>query len=140
MLLKRIYEHTDPEHPKLSHIELRHTGTHAAQNFSRRLVDAAIAEGWMTLSRGKLILHVKPEDLTYTIKRAPGHYCLHCGEKIESDVLGTQAREHVAKHHDGVASPDPDWPAGYLATHAYECVLDGAQHAKFRRVIPGRKG
>lgn len=140
MLLKRIYDKADPKAPTLAHVECRHTGTHAEQNFSRRLVEGAVSEGWMTLSRGKIILHTKPDDLTYTIKRAPGHYCLHCGEKIDSDALGAGARKHVAEKHEGKPSPDKHWPAGYLVTNAYECVLDQAQHVKFKAVIPGRKG
>jgi len=134
MLLKRIY---DKE--KLDHIELRHTGTSAEQNFSRRLVEGAVSEGWMTLSRGKIILHAKPEDLTYTIKRGPGHYCLHCGEKIESDALGAAARAHMAEKHDGMESPDRHWPAGYMVTHAFECVLDDKQHEKFKALPMGAK-
>lgn len=141
MLLKRIYDHADAKAPKLSHIELKHTGTHAEQNFSRRLVEGAVAEGWMTLSKGKIILHAKPEDLTYTIKRAPGHYCLHCNAKIESDGLGAEARQHVASQHAGEKSPDPAWPHGYLVTNAYECVLEEGQHRKFKaRPMGAKKG
>lgn len=113
MLLKRIYKpqaEKDPKVPVLSHIELRHTGTHAEQNFSRRLVEAAVKEGWMKIEGDKLALLAKPENLVYTIKRTPGRY------------------------------DNPKAPAGYEVTNAYECVLDAAQHAKFRRVIPGRKG
>ena len=132
MLMKRIYDRSDPEKPKLSHIELRHTGTHAEQNFSRRLVEAAAAEGWVTISRGKLILHAKPEDLNYTILRSPGTYCCHCGEKLSSDPAGVEARAHIAAKHKGVDSPDAANPAGYRVTHAYECALDTAQHAKFK--------
>ncbi len=140
MLLKRIYDHADPKAPKLAHIECRHSGTHAAQNFSRRLVEAAVSEGWMTLSRGKLTLHAKPEDLTYTIKRGPGHYCCHCGEKLESDATGAGARTHIAEKHAGSESPDKQWPHGYAVLNAYECVLNPAQHAKFRAYPIGTKG
>jgi len=132
MLLKRIYEGA-----KLQHIALRHTGVKAEQNFSRRLVEGAVADGWMTLSQGKIILHVQPEDLVYMIVRGPGHYCCHCKEKLDGSGFGAQARAHVKEKHAGASSPDPQWPAGYCVVNAYECVLDTAQHAKYK--APGKK-
>lgn len=139
MLLKRIYDHTDPKAPKLKHIEVKHTGVSAEQNFSRRLVEQGVAAGWMTLSKGKLVLHVKPEDLTYTIMRTPGHYCLHCGEVLTSDSLGEAARLHIAAKHADAKSPDAQWPHGYYVTHAYECALDIAQQEKFKARRMGEK-
>ena len=94
MLLKRIYRKPEGweakrdakgnvlNPPPLDHIAVKHTGTHAEQNFSTQLVEAAVTEGWMTLGQGKLSVHGKPEGLVYKIKRAPGHYCCHCGEKL----------------------------------------------------------
>lgn len=141
MLLKRIYSNETGKPPKLDHIVVKHTGVSVEQNFSRRLVEGAVAEGWMTLSRGKIIVHAKPEDLVYTVKRAPGHYCVHCGEKLDSDTNGQGARKHVAEKHAGAKSPDPQWPHGYAVTNAFECVLDEKQHAKFKATPIGtRKG
>jgi len=136
MLMKRIYGSDG----KLDYVELRHTGTGEAQNFSRKLVEAGTAEGWILFEGGKLTLKVKPEALVYTVKRTPGYYCLHCNEKLVSDVLGTEARAHVAAKHAGAsASPDKAWPMGYLVTHAYECTLDPKQHEKFKALPMGAK-
>lgn len=67
--------------PPLSHIEIKHSGAHPAQRFSTGLVAAGLAEGWMTISKGQLIVHGQPEDLIYTIKRVPGEYRLTDGGK-----------------------------------------------------------
>jgi hypothetical protein len=93
MLLKRHYNKPDgwvkevdekgdcTNPPPLSHLEVKHTGTHPAQHFSTGLVAAGLAEGWMTIGPGKLILHGKPEDLVYTITRVPGEYRTKDGQK-----------------------------------------------------------
>jgi hypothetical protein len=112
-------------------ISVKHTGTHATQNFSRRLVDAGIAEGWMSMSRGMLTLHAEEEDLTYTILRMPGMYCCHCDAKLEDDPSGATGRAHLAAEHAGTPSPDPSNPAGFRVTNAYECELDEEQHARW---------
>lgn len=154
MLLKRIYatpkgwakvlnvrgkdgKLTDPKKPEgeclnpppLDHVALAHTGVKPKQNFSDRLVHGALAEGWASISKGKLVLHVEPEELTYTVQRAPGLYCCHCGERQGDQLV---ARAHVAAAHAGVASPDKANPAGYLESQAYECTLDAQQHDRFR--------
>lgn len=162
MLLKRIYDKPegwerqvntralggvaliDPKKPEgaclnpppLSHIEVKHTGTTPEQNFSDRLVYTGIREGWITLSKGKLIVHGQPEDLRYTVKRGPGHYCCHCGAALEDaarfvakDV--TAGMQHVADAHPDKESPDPGNPAGYCRVLAFECVLDSEQHTKY---------
>jgi len=163
MLLKRIYDKpegwerrvniralggvalTDPMKPEgaclnpppLSHIEIKHTGTSPEQNFSDRLVAAGLAEGWITLGKGKLVLHGKPEDLNYAVKRLPGYYCCHCrsalpdaGTIVAPGV--TAGMQHVADAHSEKESPDPGNPAGYCRINYFECVLDSAQHEKFR--------
>jgi len=122
--------------PPIAHVEIRHTGTHAEQNFSTSLVEAAVADGWMTLGRGKLTVHGKPEDLVYTIKRGPGHYCCHCGERLPDAAAFvapkvTGGMQHVAAVHAGEKSPDEGNPAGYCRLNHYECVLDAKQHEKF---------
>src|SRR5262245_58132058 len=109
MLLKRIYHHDAHGHPTtLSHVEVKHTGPFPEQNFSHRLVNTGIAEGWMTLSRGELLIHAGDEDVVYTINRIPGRYCCHCGSSLAGEG---EARAHVAAEHAGVASPDPQNPA-----------------------------
>ncbi len=118
--------------PPLDYVSCAHTGVSPEQNFSAGLINAALSEGWATISKGVLTLHVVPEDLIYTIKRMPGRYCCHCGEKLPDDSTGELARGHVATAHPGAESPDPSNPAGYCMTSAYECVLDAAQHERFR--------
>lgn len=128
MLLKRFYK-TSPEGVRsFDYVSVAHTGTHPEQNFSDRLVAGAVAEGWMSLSRGKIIVHAQPEDLVYTIKRGPGVYCCFTGKKLDGQV---EARAHVAKNFAGKPSPDKSNPGGYEVLHAYECVLDADQHDKF---------
>jgi len=127
--------------PPLSHIEVKHTGTSAAQNFSDRLVNAGLAEGWITLGKGKLVLHGKPEDLTYAVLRVPGYYCCHCkvalpdaGRIVAPGV--TAGMQHVAEAHPDKESPDKGNPAGYCRLNHFECVLDTGQHEKFRARRP----
>jgi hypothetical protein len=112
-------------------LEVKHTGTHAEQTFSRRFIDAGLAEGWVSLSRGALIIHALDGDFTYTVARMPGSYCCHCDAPLADDPSGALGRAHVEANHAGVPSPDVTNPAGYCVTHAYECVLDEAQHAQW---------
>ena len=113
-------------------IWVEHTGASPEQNFSGGLIEAGVTEGWVSITKGKLILNVKPEDLVYTIKRGPGRYCCHCGGKLADDATGEMARAHVAAEHKGEKSPDQANPGGYCMLNHYECVLDEAQHAKYR--------
>lgn len=154
MLLKRLYktpegwerkvntrkesgELVDPAQPEgvclnpppLDGVAIAHTGVDARQLFSTRLVEGAIGEGWMSLSKGKLTLHATSDDLVYAVKRVPGHYCSHCVAKLEGEQA---AKEHVAAAHAGVPSPDKNNPAGYEKLNGYDCELDSAQHVKYR--------
>ncbi len=130
--------------PALAFIEVRHTGTHPEQNFSTRLVEGGQAEGWIEIDGDELTLLAQPEDLHYTIRRRPGRYCLHCGEKLPDDDGGPKpgalARQHVAEKHAGQPSPDPAQPAGYFRTNAWECILDLEQHDRFRAQPLGAGG
>lgn len=121
--------------PALDYVSLGHTGIDRRQNFSERLIQTAIAEGWCSLGQGQLTLHVMPEDLVYTIERLPGVYCCHCGARLEAGDRA--ARAHVAQQHAGAASPDPANPSGYRRVNAYECVLDARQHDRYR-ARPGK--
>jgi hypothetical protein len=114
-------------------ITLKHTGPESMpeQNFSRRMVDAGLQEGWMSMSRGKLTMHTDAEDLEYTILKMPGTYCVHCEAKLDDDPGGASNRAHVTEAHGDAPSPDPAHPAGYRVTNAYECVLREDQHARW---------
>lgn len=141
MLLKRLYDTPDgwvaerdadgrvTNAPPLKGLRLYHTGTNPAQNFSRRMVDTGLAEGWLTLGKGLLMIDTEQETLEYTIVRTPGTYCCHCDARLEDDPSGASGRAHVTQAHAGTPSPDPSNPAGFRVTSAYECTLNEAQHA-----------
>ncbi len=129
MLLKRIYT----ESGELNYISLAHTGVSPEQNFSTQLVTKMLQEGIMEMKGDTLIFHVHPEDLKYTIKRRPGRYCLHCGEKLPDDAGGELARLHIAQYHSGAPSPSTADPSGYVALNYFECVLSDKQHKKFKK-------
>ena len=144
MLLTRHYDIPDGWEPErgpdgtllnplpVQSLELKHTGASPEQNFSRRLIDAGVAEGWITMSKGKIVMHTTDEDLEYAIVRMPGMYCCHCDAKLVDDTSGASGRDHVQAMHGGQPSPDANNPAGFRQTHAYECVLDEGQHAKWQ--------
>ena len=113
-------------------LSLKHTGTHPEQNFSRRLVETGLIEGWVSMSQGTLVVHTDEEDLKYTIVRMPGIYCCHCAAKLDDDATGASGRAHMHTMHADTASPDTTNPAGFRQTHAYECVLDAEQHATWQ--------
>ncbi len=147
MLLKRFYKIppgwekkvdkdgncTNP--PPLDYVSIGHTGTTPEQNFSDHFVAGAIKEGWLSIGAGKIVLHVHPEDLVYRIVRTPGFYCCHCGAGAASQV---DARAHVVGAHAGKKSPDANNPAGYRRLNGYECVLEAAQHKKWKNRGPKR--
>jgi len=77
------------------------------------------------------------------VRRAPGHYCCHCGEALpnanqldDGVSLGTK---HVRSRHAGEKSPDANNLSGYERINHYDCVLDAKQHAKFKTVPFGAK-
>src|SRR5688572_7623822 len=115
MLMKRIYTPTG----ELNYISLANTGVSAEQNFSTQLVTKFLQEGIMEIDGDTLIFHVYPEALKYTIKRTPGRWCLHCGEKLQDDTGGEMARLHVAMKHAGIPSPSPSDPSGYVALNHF---------------------
>lgn len=146
MLLKRIYDYSG-DTPRCKGVQLRHTGVDAEQNFSTTLVSTAIGEGWMVVEGGTITLHTDVGPLRYTVKRTPGYYCCHDGKRIPISDMAQQerlrtgigrlaaaeARAYIATQgFTGKASPDKANPAGYEVIDHYECVLDGAQHAKFK--------
>ncbi len=127
MYIKRIYNGD-----KVDYLSLAHTGIGPEQNFSIKFVTDCLQHGLMHTLGDKLSLNCYPEPLHYTIKRRPGAYCLHCGEQLSSDNRGIFARLHVAEKHAGRPSPVPGEPAGYVVLNHFECVLDAAQHEKYR--------
>src|SRR4051812_17610297 len=73
-----------PDPPFPTHVEVKeHRGE--LQNFSDRLVDNAVFEGWATLGRGKLTLHTADgdPDVEFNVLEVPGVYCCHCDERLQ---------------------------------------------------------
>lgn len=153
MYLKRVYCHDDADHPRCTGVELRHTGTHAEQNFPMKVVLQAVAEGWMEVVPMARLILLKTDVgvLRYAIKREPGHYCCHNGERIPISDLAQrermttgigrlsakEARAYMdAAGFSGVPSPDPQNPSGYMVLDHYECVLEEESHTKYK-AVPG---
>jgi hypothetical protein len=139
MLLKRHYNADG----SVARLELKHTGTHPEQNFSTTLIAQWLGLGLATVSGDVLTLDTEPEPLRYTIVRKPGYYCCHSGKRLDLSpeaygdpaLAAIEARQYLKDAKLlGKASPDANNPAGYRRTHAYECVLDEAQHARFKAV------
>lgn len=128
---KQISETVTPL-PSLVGLDLVHTGFSPEKNFSTSLITEFIKIGIAQLDGDELILRTATEDLHYTIKRTPGRWCLHCGEKLPDDTSGEMARLHIVMKHNGVPSPVESVPAGYEWLTYFECVLDKKQHAKFK--------
>jgi hypothetical protein len=148
MELKRHYEKdADGKPVRVSHVSVVHTGTTPQQNFSGRLVDAGLADGWLAISGTRLTIKTDGEPLGYTIVHPPGVYCCHDGKPIalsqrarderlrdptHAKLAASEARAYLEKHgFAGKASPDPQNPSGYRVADHYECVLDADQHAQF---------
>lgn len=149
MLLKRQYDPAtlDAAAPRVTHVQVKHTGANAAQNLSTGLVADAVAAGWMRIDGATLTMVAEPEDLVYRIERGPGYYCCHDGKPIPISDLAREERlrsgigrlsaaealAYLAAHgFAGKASPDAANPAGYQVIDHYECVLAAEQHAKFK--------
>lgn len=121
--------------PLIAGLEIEHTGTQPEQRFSTSLITELVRLGIVTIQGQQLTLRAAPEDLHYTIKREPGRWCLHCGERLGDDAQGELARLHVSMQHAGEPSPDPGNPAGYEWLTYFDCILDAAQHARFKREV-----
>jgi hypothetical protein len=139
MLLKRYYD--DDE--RVIRLEIKHTGSRPEQNFSTSLVAQWLADGLAAIDGNVLTLRTEPAALRYTITRGPGYYCCHTGKRIELtpeaygdlSLAAIEARKYLqGAKLLGKPSPDKGNPSGYRRSHAYECVLDAAQHARFKAV------
>lgn len=112
MLLKRLYD----EKQNVRAVKILRLGQ--KQNLSPRLVEAAVAQGWMKLEQGRITLKAEPQDVTLRIVSAPGYYCCHCDAAWDN---GASGRTHIAQAHKGELSPDPNNPAGYRRDNFFAC-------------------
>lgn len=119
--------------PALAGVDIVHTGVQAEQHFSTTLITEFVRLGIVGIKGKQLTLHTVTENLHYTIRREPGRWCLHCGEKLADDTSGEMARLHMALKHKGVQSPDENNPSGYEWLTYFECVLDEDQHRQYRK-------
>lgn len=127
--------------PRVSHVEVIHTGTTPEQNFDDGMIDAALAHGWASLEGAELLLKTDGAPLRYAVKRAPGYFCKSTGEVIpitakawarfrfsgDSSLSQPEARAWLAAKGKE--------PNDYDIAVAYHCVIDPAQHAHFRAVL-----
>lgn len=137
MKLKRQLD----EHGKCTHMLIKHTGVDAEQNFSLRLVEQGLVEGWAFISGTKLTIKAQPEDLIYTLKRTPGYYCISSGERIPISETawarmrsrpdgGDLSRREALAWLKVKGKPEAD----YEVTLAYECVLLPKLHEKYHAI------
>lgn len=130
MLMQKQYNKAG----KCTHVVVKHTGANAEQNFSHRVVEDGVADGWIEVGPDHLTIQTDDEPLRYTLKRTPGYYCTSSGERIpisamawasprRGDLARREALVWLAKA--GKAATD------YEVTNAYECVLNNKQHNQF---------
>lgn len=140
MLLKRHFANGADK--AATHVEVKHSGLSPEQNFSDRLVDQAVKEGWMVVGDKALTIKTGAEPLSYALKRKPGYFCKSTGAPIPVSEanwvrfrLGNDQRASAEAKAwlaaNGKAADD------YDITTAYHCVLDAKQHAKYRAVARG---
>ncbi len=124
MYLKRQFDRSEPGAPQaLPKVKVLRLSDR--QRFSPSAVLEGVMAGFMTLSRGRLVIHGTAPgaertaaDVVFKIKRVPGLWCCHCRARMSDSV---QAQQHVIANHAGQASPDRNNPAGYEQLNALDC-------------------
>jgi hypothetical protein len=121
-----------------SHVRVVHTGTSPEQNFSTRLVDAGVAQGWVSVSGDRLLMKTDAAPLAYTVKRPPGYYC----KSTDAPIPVSDAAWRILTRYAITDEARPEvlaWLAAqgkaaddYDLSLAWECVLDAAQHDAFK--------
>lgn len=135
MMLKRLHDAAK----QCIGVRVLHTGSTAPQNFSMRLVEAGMEQGWVGIEGDVLTLRSQPEALTYKLKRTPGYYCKSSGERIP--VSATAWARLLATGVGKLSRAEAlDWlatrglqPDDYDLCVQYECELNAQQHAKFKK-------
>lgn len=125
MFLKRLYSDPDPATGQRTVTSVRVMRAGRVMRFSPTMLDGADAEGWLTRSRGTVTIHGEKGDVVYRVAHTPGLYCCHCDARLGDVGDKNVGLAHVAEHHAGVPSPDPQNPVGYRGLTAFECVLIG---------------
>lgn len=125
MKLQRKHYH-DPnglKAPVVSGIKIKSISADGKQKFTPKLVKIGQTEHWLSLAADKITVHADGGDVVFAIKKWPGRYCCHCGEKLPDDQTGEAARAHVATVHAGKKSPDEQNPSGYVMRNYYDCEV-----------------
>ena len=110
MLLKRGYTE---DGSMISHVDFLAGGEVGdAQHFSPRILERGMAEGWLSIVDGRVILRTADGDpsIEFSILEAPGTFCCFCNARQASSP---DAQAHIAAKHADKKSPDPQNPAGY---------------------------
>jgi len=99
-------------------------------HFSPKFVTNGMAEGWISIIKGTIILHTVDGDVVYRIVRGPGAYCCHCGIKVGEGPSASRAEVTARSAHaeeccNGTPHPT-EWPDGYEVINHYECRLEVA--------------
>lgn len=117
MQVKRMFTH-DTGQPVFSHLKIMRHGK--VQNFTQKFINRGMQDGFLTMSKGEIIIHAQPKDLTYKIVRVPGYYCCHDDAPVANE---REAREYIEKNHKGKECDDPNNPSGYRKDNFYHCEL-----------------
>ncbi len=148
MYLKRHYDPDtlgEGKTPKVSHVEVIHTGSKAEQNFDDGLIEQAVVDGWASVSGDRLTLKTADGELAYSITRMPGYFCKSTGEtipltdrawlkfRLANDSSLSRPEALAWLQANGKAADD------YDICVTFQCVLDAEQHEKYRAVT-GPKG
>ena len=125
MLLKRRFEKnadgnlvldTDGK-PVITRVDVKRYSE--KQNFTRKFIDKSLQDGFMSMSKGTIVLHTNPE-LTYKVILVPGIYCCHTDKRLGDQK---EARKYIAENFKDVKSPDSNNPSGYRDDRFYACEL-----------------
>jgi hypothetical protein len=133
MYLKRQYDHSGKA-PRVNGVKVLRV--HKVEHLSPSFVEQGMSEGWMSMTKGKMVIHGTEGDVEMHVVRRPGVYCCHCGERLGDineggTVEGANSfRKHMTVSHSGAASPDVTNPAGYGQENYYTCTSEGKDTAE----------
>ena len=117
MLLKRLYHRAEDGTLTVHGIQVLRARDR--QHVSPNLIEQGVAQGWLSLAKGQLVIHGEAGAIVYRIDRPPGYYCCHCEAALDD---GPSGADHVQTLHPTAKSPDPSNPAGYRRDHFFACT------------------
>ena len=108
------------DEPVLTGISLSRMPNTGIQRLTQKLIDKTVQDGFMTLSKGKVIFHTVDGDVAFNIVRVPGYYCCFTNKQLGDQK---EARKYIEANFKGKASPCKNNPAGYRKDNFYTCEL-----------------